>query len=248
MTLMMPDATSGPAPLYLRIKRLIAERILSGAWPREQRIPSENELVRDLGVSRMTVHRALRELTEEGMLVRLQGVGTFVAPAKPQSALLELRNIADEIRGRGHRYDCDLHRLRAEPADVAVASALGLGAGEPVFRSLCVHRENGEPVQLEDRCVSPAAAPHYLEQDFTAATPNEYLSSIIPATDVEHVIEAITPDAETIRLLELDGTEPCLRVLRTTWAGSLPVTQARLIHPGSRYRLAGRFQTQNRAR
>lgn len=249
MTLTMPDAAAGgPAPLYLRIKRLIAGRVLSGAWPREQRIPSENELVRDLGVSRMTVHRALRELTEEGLLVRLQGVGTFVAPAKPQSALLELRNIADEIRGRGHEYACDLHALRAEPADPDVAAALDLGDGEPVFRSLCVHRENGVPVQVEDRFVSPAAAPHYLEQDFTRGTPNEYLSATIPATDVEHVIEAIAPDADTIRLLELDGPEPCLQVLRTTWAGTLPVTRARLIHPGTRYRLAGRFQTQNRAR
>lgn len=249
MSLTMPDADdSGPAPLYLRIKRLIAGRVLSGAWPREQRIPSENELVRDLGVSRMTVHRALRELTEEGLLVRLQGVGTFVAPAKPQSALLELRNIADEIRGRGHEHTCDLHALRAEPATPDVAAALELGDGEPVFHSLCVHRENGVPVQVEDRFVSPAAAPHYLEQDFTRGTPNEYLSTIIPATDVEHVIEAIAPDASTLRLLELDGAEPCLQVLRTTWAGTLPVTQARLIHPGTRYRLAGRFQTQNRAR
>jgi GntR family transcriptional regulator, histidine utilization repressor len=236
------EGLAGPAPLYLKIKRLIARRVLAGDWPRDERIPSENELVRDLGVSRMTVHRALRELTEEGMLVRLQGVGTFVAPPKPQSALLELRNIADEIRARGHVHTCDLHLLRAEPAGPAIAAALGFRAGETVFRSVCVHREDGVPVQLEDRHVSPAAAPRYLEQDFTRATPNEYLSTVVPATEVEHVIEAVEPDAGTARLLELDGRGPCLRLTRTTWSGTLPVTQALLTHPGSRYRLAGRFQ------
>lgn len=236
------ESLAGPAPLYLKIKRLIARRVLSGDWAREARIPSENELVRELGVSRMTVHRALRELTEEGLLVRLQGVGTFVAPPKPQSALLELRNIADEIRARGHDHGCDLHLLRAEPAAPPVAAALGLEAGETVFHSVCVHREDGVPVQLEDRHVNPAAAPLYLEQDFTRATPNEYLSAVVPATEVEHAIEAVAPDAVAMRLLALGPEEPCLRLTRTTWAGTLPVTRALLTHPGSRYRLAGRFQ------
>lgn len=235
-------AGTGPAPLYLKIKRLIAQRVLAGDWARDERIPSENELVRDLGVSRMTVHRALRELTEEGLLVRLQGVGTFVAPPKPQSALLELRNIADEIRARGHVHACDPHLLRAEPAGPALAAALGLRPGDEVFHSRCVHREDGVPVQLEDRWVNPAAAPRYLEQDFARATPNEYLSAVAPATEVEHVIEATAPDAETARLLELGHDEPCLRLTRRTWSGALPVTQALLTHPGSRYRLAGRFQ------
>jgi DNA-binding GntR family transcriptional regulator len=45
----------------------------------------------------MTINRALRELTDEGLLVRLQGVGTFVAEPKGQSALFEVRSIADEI-------------------------------------------------------------------------------------------------------------------------------------------------------
>ncbi|WP_035693367.1 histidine utilization repressor [Azospirillum halopraeferens] len=238
--------TDAPAPLYRKIKRLIARRVLGGDWPREKRIPSENELVRELGVSRMTVHRALRELTDEGILVRLQGVGTFVAPAKPQSALLELRNIADEIRGRGHGHRCDVHRLGAEPADVRTAAVFGLDPGDPVYRSLCVHREDGTPVQVEDRWVNPLAAPAYPEQDFTRVTPNEYLSVVVPATEVEHVIEAVVPDAQAQRLLGIGADEPCLRLIRTTWSGTLPVTRAHLLHPGTRYRLAGRFSTARR--
>src|SRR3546814_5695983 len=82
----------------------IVTRILGGDWPEGNRVPSENELTRELSVSRMTVHRALRELTTEGWLERVQGAGTFVAPPKPQSEVLDIRNIAEEIAARGHRH------------------------------------------------------------------------------------------------------------------------------------------------
>lgn len=59
------------------------------------------------GFSRMTINRALRELTDEGRLVRLQGVGTFVAEPKGQSALFEVRSIAEEITSRHHQHRCD---------------------------------------------------------------------------------------------------------------------------------------------
>lgn len=87
----------GPAPLYARVKQMIVQQIENGSWPPHHRVPSESELVSELGFSRMTINRALRELTAEGLLVRMQGVGTFVAEPKTRSALFEVNNIADEI-------------------------------------------------------------------------------------------------------------------------------------------------------
>jgi DNA-binding GntR family transcriptional regulator len=52
----------------------------------------------------MTVNRALRELAEKGVLKRFSGVGTFIADEKPQSTLLMIAHIGDEIRARGHDY------------------------------------------------------------------------------------------------------------------------------------------------
>ena len=72
----MSDA---PAPIYQRVKQAIVNQIRAGHWQPHQRVPSESELVAELGVSRMTINRALRELTSEGFLIRMQGVGTFVA-------------------------------------------------------------------------------------------------------------------------------------------------------------------------
>jgi GntR family histidine utilization transcriptional repressor len=91
------------APLYAGVKQMILDRIHSGEWPPKYRVPSENELVAELGVSKMTANRALRELASEGELVRIQGVGSFVAERKGYSALFEVRNIAEEIAERGIR-------------------------------------------------------------------------------------------------------------------------------------------------
>ncbi len=104
----------GPAPLYARVKQMIVQQIETGSWPPHHRVPSESELVSQLGFSRMTINRALRELTADGLLVRMQGVGTFVAEPKTRSALFEVNNIADEIASRGHRHRCQVIVLAEE--------------------------------------------------------------------------------------------------------------------------------------
>jgi len=237
---MCPSPAADP-PLYQQVKDYIVGRIVAGDWPEETRVPSENELTRELKVSRMTVHRALRELTAEGWLERVQGAGTFVAPPKPQSEILAVRNIAEEIAARGHAHSTEVHLLRRERARALEAKLLGLERGDPLFHSLIVHRENGVAVQLEDRYVNPRAAPDYLEQDFTAITPHKYLQDTAPIGEAEHVVTAVMPSAEERRLLEMKAGEPCLLLRRQTWSGGLPVTCARLLHPGERYRLGGRF-------
>jgi GntR family histidine utilization transcriptional repressor len=67
------------------------------------------------------------------------------------------------------------------------------------------------------------------------------LSQVAPLTEGEHVVEAILADPSECRLLHIDLSEPCLLIRRRTWSGRQPVTAARLIHPGSRHRLEGRF-------
>ncbi|MEE3236154.1 MAG: GntR family transcriptional regulator, partial [Pseudomonadota bacterium] len=79
-------------PRYRQLKELIIRRISTGELKTRDRVPSENELVDSTGVSRMTANRALRELTDEGYVERVAGVGTFVADLKAASHVLEVRN------------------------------------------------------------------------------------------------------------------------------------------------------------
>jgi len=228
--------------LYQQVKDDIRRRIHEGQWQPGHRIPSEHELVAELGLSRMTVHRALRELAEQGLLVRQAGVGTFVAEPRPQSGLLRINSIAAETRARGHEYGCDVLRLARESATLEVASALDLDTGDSVFHAVCVHRENGVPVQLEDRYVNPAAAPDFLDQDFGRTGFSEYLVATVPLDEVEHVVDAVQPTAGEAELLAVRPDTPCLVLTRRTWAGGVVVTFVRCIHPGTRYRLGSRFR------
>jgi GntR family histidine utilization transcriptional repressor len=236
-----------PSALYERVKSFIRQKSRSGEWKPGDRIPSENDLVRGLGVSRMTINRALRELSEVGELVRRAGVGTFVAEPRPQSTLLMIARIGDEVRARGHRYDWSVIMKAKESAARDSASALDLAKGSPVFHLVTVHYENGVPVQLENRYVNPACSPELLDETFKTRTPSEYLLDKIPATEIEHTVDAVLPGPEAglkniAKLLKIGKNEPCLLLTRRTWSGNMPVTFARLYYPASRYRLSCRFR------
>lgn len=231
-----------PQPLYQQVKKYIEKKIIDEKWVPDTKIPSENELVDKLNVSRMTINRALRELTAEGQLVRLQGVGTFVAKRKPQSAFLEIKSIAEEIRNLGGIHSSKVHILRREKATQDLAATFELPPGSILFHSILVHRDRETPIQLADRYVNPAIAPDFLNQDFTTITPNEYLINIAPISEVEHVIEAIQPDQQIQKLLEIDSSEPCLVLIRKTWVENIVATKSRFIYPGSRHRIGGRFK------
>lgn len=231
-----------PQPLYQKVKDHIVSLIQEGEWLPDTCIPSENQLVEQLKVSRMTVNRALRELTEAGHLVRLQGVGTFVAHPKPLKTLLEIRSIVEEIGERGGKHSCEVHLLAEEKAYTELALVMQIPVGTPVYHSIMVNKDRGFPVQLADEYVSPLLAPEYLQQDFTAINPTDYLLKTIPITDVEHIIEALKPDKMMQSLLAIDPDEPCLMLHRQTWCGERVATHSRFIFPGSRHRIGGRFK------
>jgi GntR family histidine utilization transcriptional repressor len=235
-----------PQPIYRKVKAFIEEQILSGAWQPDARIPSENQFVEILGISRMTVHRALRELTADGHLTRLHGVGTFVAAPRAHSAMLEIQSIAEEIKARGGEHTCQIHLLEEEPASTHLSTAMGLPRRARLYHSITVHRDSGLAVQLSDRYVNPAFAPDYIKQDFSGITPSEYLLKVAYPDEVEHVIEAAMPDRQMQSLLEVDPSEPCLILHRTTWVSGLLATNSRLVWPGSRHSVGGRFRPVSR--
>ena len=236
-----PHASLRPAAPYAQVKQSLKDGLSEGRWRTGELMPSEAELVAQFGVSRMTVNRALRELQSEGMVDRVQGVGTFAAQLHRVSSTLTVRDLHEEIEGKGHRHHVEVHLARAERANPGLAQQLGLAAGAPVFHSLIVHHDNGVPLQCEDRYVNPASAPDYLKVDFTRTTPTQHLLEVAPLWQAQYTIEASLPTAQEARLLGIGAGDPCLVLVRRTVSRGRPVTLARLVHPGSRYQLEGQF-------
>lgn len=236
------NATMGNMPLFQRVKETIMTQIHSGELKPTDRVPSENELVKSMNISRMTANRALRELTTEGFIHRVPGVGRFVADPKTKGHLLEIRNIADEIRERKHHYQAEILILQEEKVGGRTAEWLQMKPNSTVFHSVILHRENGEAIQLEDRYVNPKTAPDYLALDFTVKTPHEHLMEVAPLQEAEHLVQAEIPDPETRRLLKMSEQEPCLVLYRRTWAAGILASGVRLQHPGDRFALAETFK------
>ncbi len=231
-----------PPPHYQRVKQHILDNIGSGRWAAAARVPSEAELVRSFGISRMTANRALRELSDAGIVKRVAGVGSFVAEQPARAHPLEIRGIADEIRARGHHHRADVVTLQRVQAGGRLVEDFGVAPGAELYYSVIVHFENERPVQLEDRHVLPALAPDYLAMDFTRVTPHDYLMKVAPLQEAEHVLRAVMPDAPIRELLAMPGDEPCLLLVRRTWTAGRIASVARLYYPGSRYEMSGRFR------
>jgi GntR family transcriptional regulator, histidine utilization repressor len=230
-------------PLYMQVKEHILGHIQSGTWAAGSRVPSENELVESFGISRMTANRALRELSADGYLARVPGVGTFVKERTARTSLMELRNIAEEIESRGHRHTSHLITREKVMATQALAEEFEWKAPQHLFHLVVLHEENGVPVQLESRWVNPYIAADFMIQNFTKQTPTAYLMNTVPVDELEHSVEAIMPDADQQELLKLKAHEPCLALHRRSWNQGQVVTVATLIYPASRYALHSRYKT-----
>src|SRR5271165_2267824 len=126
-------------PLYLQVKRHILDNIGSGKWGTSTRVPSENDIVKSFGVSRMTANRALRELRDEGIVVRIAGVGSFVADRQARAHPLEIHGISEEIRARGHVHRSEIALLERIEAAADLADDFCIVPGSELFCSLIVH-------------------------------------------------------------------------------------------------------------
>jgi GntR family histidine utilization transcriptional repressor len=231
--------TQDHTPIFQQIKDYLLAQIGAGRWKEGDVIPSEQALVKLFGVSRMTVNRAVRELTAAQVLVRRQGAGTYVAPQKVQATLVEIRSIADEVRARGHGHRARVQILEPGVADDVLALQFDIEPGAQLYHSVIVHFENDIPIQVEDRWVNPACAPDYLAQDFTHLTPNEYLSRTAPLQGAVFSIEALAPPPAIAAMLAIAPSVPCLVLRRRTRALGRTATSATMWHPGHRYQFAG---------
>ncbi len=222
-------------PKYRLISDEIKRKIGNSLWAVGHKIPSETELANHFSASRMTARKAVDELVNSGLLERVPSVGTFVKEPISQSSLLEIRNIADEIKSRGHTHKMTvLSRLTLIPND-AVKLTLSLQS-KKLYRIIIVHWENEQPIQLEERYVNADRIPLFLQQDFSQVTASEYLNSVSPATEAEVTIEAMMPTKILKHNLLLEENIPCLKVTRITHSHGQPISYAVLYYPANRYK------------
>ena len=137
-----------PAPLYRQLQRALREAISSRVLAPDDALPAEREFADELGVSRITVRKALDGLVGEGLLIRRQGAGTFVA-ARVEKNFSKLSSFTEDMISRG-RAPHSAWLSRAEGQVTPEESlTLGLSPGAPVYRFHRIRYADGAPMALE---------------------------------------------------------------------------------------------------
>lgn len=235
-------ALDGQGPIWLQIRRTLMAEIHSGRWPPGTRIPAEMDLTEHFQTSRMTVNKAIQSLASEGVLQRRRKIGTVVSERAQERPVFEIWDTADVIIRSGAEYGYRLLKREIVKDDPAKRALLNVSSKTQLMWIRCVHFADGKPFQLEERLVNIDAAPEIVSQPLDTLGAGPWLISHVPWTQAEHMISACEAGPAEAAALDLRVGSACLVVERRTWNGELPVTLARLWHPGAQHRLFGRFE------
>ena len=243
-------------PAYQRIKNAILDNIHSGKWQAGNAISTEMALAEEFGVSRMTVNRALKELSEERVLERRQGSGTFVAQQQFNHTFVEVRNIAQDLKSANRDYQAHVVSKRAITAsmlddemcgkfdlDTAVVSSdseyTHSNEIAVLYEVKIVHFADGQPIQFEERWVDAKKVPQFLEQDFSVVNTSDYLIAKSPLERGSYTIRAVAAPDEIANALQVAPQSPTLVLRRQTYSAGRVLTFVKMWHAGDRYQFTG---------
>lgn len=218
----------------------IVQRITEGPWGPGTLLPGEVELAEEFGVSRTTMNRALREVSELGFLDRRRKAGTRVRMAPIRQARFEMPVVRAEVEKTGAVYRYALVNREVFVAPDWLRVRMGLKARARVVHLLCLHFADGVAFQLEDRWINAGALPQALEQDFSEVGPNEWLVATVPFSEVEISFLAAAADASMVAYLDHALGDPVFCVERATWWQNAAVTLVTLAHRRG-YRMTTRY-------
>jgi len=227
-------------PLYAQLERILHARITGGEWAPGQRIPSENELNRMFGLSRMTVRGVLTKLVGDGLLVRVPGKGTYVATPKISAISPAYRGVREQLEALGYETSTRLVSLTLEPPSQGVRERLALGDGDETYLVVRVRSVQGEPISLHRSYVPARLAPGLDQHDVVGGQLCVVLEEQygLPMRRVHEELEAVAVSAVDAKHLGMRRGEPALQLQDViSDALSRPFEYSSIVFRGDRMRL-----------
>ena len=233
-------------PLYLQLAGLLRGRIERGEWQAGQKIPSENELNRLYGVSRMTARQVLAQLVNEDLLFRVQGKGTFVAHPKISTRSPAYKGIREQLEGMGYAVATKVLVNDVVPADERVARALQIPAGEPGHEIRRVRLiAEGDPISLHVSYVPERLAPVIAVDDLV----NRQLCVVLDEdhglrmSKISESLESTLPNAQEAKALKIRRTTPLLLLTHEIADSSARLFEfSRILFRGDKLRLQFHYE------
>ncbi len=205
-----------PTPLYLQLQRLIQNQVRAGKLRAGEALPSERDLARQLGISRVTVRKAIGGLVDKGILVQHWGSGTFIAPpARVEQALSRLSSFTDDMMIRGLKPGMRLIERSCSPAAPKEAMALGLSPGEKVSRLQRLRLADDVPMAIEIAAVPARFLPDpgVVEHSLYAALAG---LGYAPSRALQR-LHAVLLNSDQARLLDVPSASAALYIERRSF-------------------------------
>lgn len=233
--------TAVHAPLYLRLAEAIKSDIKNGRWQPGDQIPTELELGQLHGVSRTVVRQAVGMLVTNGILIRLQGRGTFVSSPRVRQGPHRLLSFTDDMKSRGLAPGSQLISARLMPAEAEIAERLELSAGDPVWEVTRLRLAGDEPMGVQTAYLPARVCPDLpvdrLKEGSLYALLRERFG-IVPRWANESYI-AVELSREEARLLRVSERSAALAVERITRDGANRIFEyVRSVMRGDRYQVS----------
>src|SRR5438105_4416694 len=145
-------------PLYQQLQRALREAIQNHVLAPDDALPAERQIATDLEISRITVRKAIDGLVEEGLLVRRQGSGNFVA-SRIEKNFARITSFSEDMRARGRTPRSEWLKRSQGSVNPEEAFALRLSPGSPVYRFHRIRFADEAPMALEYATISAGALP-----------------------------------------------------------------------------------------
>lgn len=218
----MASDSGGPLPLYRRIYNDLRGKIEAEEYKAGDRLPSELEISRSYKVSRITSRQALDLLCSEGLLIRRQGMGSFVSAPRLAQPLVRLTDFVEDMAQAGLQAESRVLRFELEPAMPGIASLLGLEPESTLFRLDRLRLANGVPIALDWTWLPPQFAKLLADKDLANTTIYRVLEGEygIPIVSGEYTIEACIADEDQASLLTIGTGDPLLLFGRTSFTSA----------------------------
>jgi len=228
-------------PLYHQIQQLIRHRVAKSQYEPGAQIPSEHELCRELKVSRITVREALRELVREGLLLKVQGKGTFVSPdAATPLPPIKYTGALEDIYERVLKLDVVDVEISRVASPGTLRQLLGLADDEKELT--CIKRLrhiNGEPFSFTVNYLPVSIGDRIRKEDLFSAPLMAILEGDmkIPIVRALETVEAAPADPEVSGRLRIPVLYPVMHVTRTMYTeGDKPFELVETFYRADKYK------------
>ncbi len=203
--------------------------ILDGTYYAGDKLPKDEDIAETLGCARATVQRAMRDLSDSGIVERRRKGGTHVRPDPVTRTTVDIPITRKEIEQKGCVYGYQLIKQTKIETPIPVAASFGLSAPTEMLRIEALHLADQRPYMFEDRWVSLQTAPEILDVDLTHENANEWLVRNKPYTRCDIRFYATKATEYYADLLGADKAEALLVMERTTWIGDKPITTVKAV-------------------